>query len=391
MPTASPARVESVDVLRGLVMILMALDHVRDYFGVPGISPTNMAQTTAALFFTRWITHLCAPVFFLLTGTGARLALRRKTPSDLSRFLLTRGLWLIVLELTVMRFGYQFNVDYRVTFLIVLWALGWSMIGLAALVYLPVSIVTVFGAVMIASHNLFDLTRASSFGPFAPIWSILHVPGSIVAGPPHIVLVAYPLIPWVGVTAVGYGLGALFDQPPARRQATLLRLGLGSIVAFLVLRSLNVYGDPVRWSAQKSAAFTALSFLNATKYPPSLLFLLMTIGPAWLILAWVDRAVPRFLSPALVFGKVPLFYFKLHMPLIHLLAVAVCGARYGAIHWMFESSRPDQFPITPPPGWGFGLPIVYFVWVLVVATMYPLCRWFSAVKQRRRDLWLSYL
>jgi uncharacterized membrane protein len=392
LPTVSSARVESVDVLRGVVMILMALDHVRDYLGVPGINPTDMSRTTAALFLTRWITHFCAPVFFLLTGTGARLALRRKTREEVSHLLLTRGLWLIVLELTVMRcFGYQFNVDYRVTFLIVLWALGWSMITLSPLVYLPASLVTAGGAVMIVSHNLLDGIRATSFGAFAPVWAILHVPGSIIAAPPHLVLVAYPLIPWVGVTAVGYGLGALFDQSPARRQAALLRLGLALTAAFVVLRGMNIYGDPNRWSVQKSTVFTALSFLNATKYPPSLLFLLMTIGPALLALTWLDRAVPRFLGPAHAFGKVPLFYFMLHMPLIHLLAVAVCGVRYGEVHWMFQSSRPDQFPITPPPGWGFTLPIVYAVWALVVTALYPLCRWFAAVKQRRRDVWLSYL
>jgi uncharacterized membrane protein len=392
LPTVSSARVESVDVLRGVVMILMALDHVRDYLGVPGINPTDMSRTTAALFLTRWITHFCAPVFFLLTGTGARLALRRKTTEEVSHLLLTRGLWLIVLELTVMRcFGYQFNVDYRVTFLIVLWALGWSMITLSPLVYLPASLVTAGGAVMIVSHNLLDGIRATSFGAFAPVWAILHVPGSIIAAPPHLVLVAYPLIPWVGVTAVGYGLGALFDQSPARRQAALLRLGLALTAAFVVLRGMNIYGDPNRWSVQKSTVFTALSFLNATKYPPSLLFLLMTIGPALLALTWLDRAVPRFLGPAHAFGKVPLFYFMLHMPLIHLLAVAVCAVRYGEVHWMFQSSRPDQFPITPPPGWGFTLPIVYAVWALVVTALYPLCRWFAAVKQRRRDVWLSYL
>ena len=391
MPNASSARVESVDALRGVVMMLMALDHVRDYFGAPGVNPSDLSRATAALFFTRWITHFCAPVFFLLTGTGARLALRRKTTTALSRFLLTRGLWLIVLELTVMRcLGYQFNFDYRVTFLIVLWALGWSMIALAALVYLPQSIVIAVGAVMIASHNLLDGIGAASFGAFAAGWSILHVPG-IVAGPPHLVLVAYPLIPWVGVTAVGYGLGALFDRPPARRQATLFRLGLASTAAFVVLRGINLYGDPVRWSVQKSVTFTALSFLNATKYPPSLLFLLMTLGPALIALAWLDRAVPRVLAAARVFGNVPLFYFMLHMPLIHLLAMAVCAVRYGDVHWMFQSSRPDQFPITPPPGWGFALPIVYAVWMLVVALMYPLCRWFAAVRQRRRDAWLSYL
>ncbi len=392
MPTAGSGRLESIDALRGVVMILMALDHVRDYFGFPGVNPTDPARTTVALFFTRWITHFCAPVFFLLTGTGAFLALRQKSRAELSRFLFTRGLWLIALELTVMRcLGYQFNFDYHVTFLIVLWALGWSMIVLAALVYLPVSIVTAFGVAMIASHNLFDGIRAASLGAFAPVWSILHAPGLILARPPHFVLVAYPLIPWVGVTAAGYGLGALFNQPPARRRTMLLRLGWVLTAAFIVLRATNFYGDPLPWTTQKFSAFTALSFLNATKYPASLLFLLMTLGPAMLALASLEQAIPRILAPARVFGKVPLFYFVLHMPLIHLLALSACAIRYGDVHWMFQSSRPDQFPITPPPGWGFPLPVVYAVWALVVTTMYPLCRWFAAVKQRRRNAWLSYL
>jgi uncharacterized membrane protein len=278
-----------------------------------------------------------------------------------------------------------------VTFLVVLWALGWSMIVLSALVYLPAPIVTAFGVAMIATHNMLDGVRASSFGALAPLWSILHAPGLLLARPPHFVLVAYPLIPWVGVTAAGFGLGTMFDRPPARRQAILLRLGLALSAAFVVLRGVNIYGDPARWAAQKSAIFTLMSFLNATKYPPSLLFLLMTLGPALLLLARLDRAMPRFLSSALVFGKVPLFYFVLHMPLIHLFALAVCGARYGAIHWMFESTRPDQFPMTPPPGWGFPLPVVYAVWGLVVVTMYPLCRWFAGVKARRHGAWLGYL
>jgi uncharacterized membrane protein len=385
-------RLESVDVLRGMVMILMALDHTRDFFGAPGVSPTDLATTTIPLFFTRWITHFCAPVFFLLTGTGAYLSLQRKSKRELSRFLFARGLWLIFLEVVVLRcFAWQFNFNYHLTVLSVIWALGWAMILLAVLVYLPDSVVTAIGAVMIATHNLFDSVQPDSFGRLAPLWTILHSLGFMVQTPQHSVFVAYPLFPWVGVTAVGYGLGQIFRWAPGRRTAFLLRLGLGLTVAFIVLRALNRYGDPFPWSVQKSPAFTVLSFLNTAKYPPSLLFLLMTLGPAMLLLRAFDARTPRLVRPALIFGRVPLFYYVLHAVLLHLLALVVCYARYGHVHWMFESQTVGDYPATPPPGWGFGVPIIYFIWIAVVVTLYPICRWFAALKQRRTDPWLSYL
>jgi len=384
--TSKRVRIESIDVVRGVIMIFMALDHTRDFFGVPGVSPTDPATTTFPLFFTRWITHFCAPVFFLLTGTGAYLSLRKKSKGELSRFLFTRGLWLIFLELTVTRcLGWQFNFDYHVTLLLVLWALGWAMIVLSALVYLPAAVVATFGAVMIASHNLLDSVQSSN-----PLWSILHSPNFIVNNPGRIVFVTYALIPWVGVTAAGYGLGQIYRWPSERRKAFLLPLGIGLVVAFFILRGVNIYGDPSRWNTQRSAAFTVLSFLNTTKYPPSLLYLLMTLGPAMLFLWAVDAGTPGWLRPALTIGKVPMFYYLLHIPLIHLIAVGVCYARYGQAHWMFESPGLGEFPITPPPGWGYSLPIVYLVWVGVVLTLYPLCLWFAGLKQRRSDAWLSY-
>jgi len=383
---AKRARIESVDVVRGVIMILMAIDHTRDFFGNSGINPTNPATTTIPLFFTRWITHFCAPTFFLLTGTGAFLARRRKSTRELSWFLFTRGLWLIFLELVVSRvFGWQFNLDYRVTLLIVLWALGWAMIVLSALVYLPAAAVGAFGIVMIATHNLLDSVTWMNW-----VWSILHVPGVLLATPRFVILVAYPLIPWVGVTAAGYSLGQIYSWPSDRRRKFLLCLGIGLSVAFVVLRSINIYGDPLRWSTQKSAAFTVLSFLNTTKYSPSLLFLLMTLGPTTLFLWAVDGGTPRWLRPALIFGKVPMFYYLFHIPLIHLIALAVCCARYGQVHWMFESPNIASFPVTQPPGWGYSLPVVYLVWAIVVLTLYPLCRWFAGLRQRRSDAWLSY-
>jgi uncharacterized membrane protein len=384
-------RLESVDALRGIAMVLMALDHTRDFLGQPGVSPTNLSQASIGLFFARWITHLCAPVFFLLTGTGACLALRRKSRAALSRFLLTRGLWLIFLEVTVVRFAMQFNFDYRVTLLVVIWALGWAMIALSVLIHLPRWAVGAFGVGIIAAHNLLDFVDASLFAKFAPLWIVLHQQGPIFSSNGHLVFVAYPLIPWIGVTAAGFALGSIFDWPAERRKAFLLRLGLALTAASFVLRALNHYGDPSLWSLQKSAAFTMLSFLNTTKYPPSLLFLLMTLGPALLLLRALEDETPRWLRPALVFGRVPLFYFVLHLALIHLIALVVCLVRYGAVHWIFESPKLAQYPFNAPPGWGFTLRGVYLSWTLVVVALYPLCSWFAALKQRRNDAWLSYL
>jgi uncharacterized membrane protein len=389
---SSRARIESVDLLRGVIMILMALDHTRDYFGVAGVNPTDPATTTVALFFTRWVTHFCAPVFFLLTGTGAFLALRRRTIAQLSRFLFTRGLWLIFVEVVLLRcFGWQFNFDYRVTMLTVLWGLGWAMIVLSALVHLPPRVVAALGALMIVTHNLLDSVRASTFGAFAPLWSVLHAPAVIYSDGRHMVFVAYALIPWVGVTAVGYGLGQVYRWDPVRRRALLFRWGLALTVAFVMLRAVNLYGDPLPWSPQRSPIFTALSFLDTTKYPPSLLFLLMTLGPALLFLRAVDGGMPRVFRPALVIGKVPMFYYVLHVPLIHLVAVIVCVARYGSAHWMIESPSIDRFPVTQPPGWPVPLPVVWLIWVGIVVMLYPLCRWFAGVKAKRTDWWLSYI
>ena len=379
-------RVESVDVVRGAIMIVMALDHTRDFFGVPAVSPTDPARAGAALFLTRWVTDVCAPGFFLFTGTGAYLSLRRKPAGELSRFLFTRGLWLIFVELVILRcLGYQFNADYRVTMLLVLWALGWSMIVLSALVHVPLKAVTAFGLVLIAGHNLLDGIR-----PATALLAVLHGPGFVVNGP-HAVFASYPLIPWIGVTAAGFGLGRIYDWAPERRRTFLARAGLLLIASFAALRAINLYGDPSRWRAQASASATVLSFLNATKYPPSLLFLLMTLGPLLLALRVVDGGTPAWLRPALVLGKVPMFYYVTHFTLIHLLAVAACYARYGDAHWMFESPDLAHYPFSAPPEWGYSLLVVYAIWIGVVVALYPACRWFAALKQRRHDAWLSYL
>jgi uncharacterized membrane protein len=384
-------RVESVDVVRGVIMIIMALDHTRDFFGDAAASPTNLATASAGLFLTRWITHFSAPTFFFLSGVGAYLALRRRTKSQLSVFLLTRGLWLVFLDAVLFRAILQFNVDYHVTILTVLWALGWSMIALAALAFLPATAVGIIGAIMIAAHNLLDPVKAQSFGAWAPLWNVLHSPGLLYMSPGHLVIVAYPLIPWIGVMALGYGIGQIYSIDPARRRALLLRAGIAVSAAFIVLRAINVYGDPAKWTHQKSTLFTALSFLNTTKYPPSLLFLLMTLGPVLVFLSLVDQKTPRLLRPALTIGKVPMFYYLLHFATLHVLAIITALIRFGGVHWMFESPSPDKYPVTQPPGWPASLPVVYLYWIAVVLLVYPVCRWYATVKMRSSNPWLSYL
>jgi uncharacterized membrane protein len=368
-------------------MILMALDHTRDFFGIPGQNPTDLATASAPLFLTRWITHFCAPGFFLLMGAAAAQARGRRGAGAFTRFLLTRGLWLIVLDVILLRcLVYQFNADFRVTMLIVLWALGWSLIALAALHRLPLWLLTTIGVVMVAGHNLLDTVRTAN-----PFWRVLHAPGVVAAVNGHIVFAAYPLVPWIGVAALGFALGAVYAWPAGKRQAFLLRAGTAASLGFLVVRGINQYGDPAAWTHQRAPVLTVLSFLNTNKYPPSLDFLLMTLGPVLLALAAAERFPAAWPRVTLAFGRVPLFYYTLHFFLLHAAATVLCAVRYGSIHWMLESPDLGNYPFTPPPGWGFHLPLVYAIWIAVVAATYPLCRWFAGVKARRADPWLSYL
>jgi len=391
LPQAESRRVDSVDLLRGLVMILMALDHTRDFIGNVALNPTNLATTTTALFVTRWITHFCAPTFSLLTGVGAYLMLRRKTTRQVSWFLFTRGIWLIVLEVTVARFFWQFNVDYHVTFLTVLWALGWSMIVLSVLVHLPVNAVAAIAIALIALHNLTDGIAQPTSEGLRLLMTILHRPGPLFAQPGTIVFIGYPLVPWVAIMALGYSLGQVFNWPAERRRTFLLRAGLAALAVFAVLRLSNIYGDPRPWSVQKDAAFTVLSFINITKTPPSLLFVLITIGPGLLFLRWFDASTPRFLRPALTIGRVPMFYFLAHVLIIHLIATAAAVVRYGSAAIASSSPTLDKYPMTQPADWPASLPVVYATWVLALLLLYPLCSWYAKYKATHPSPWLSYL
>jgi uncharacterized membrane protein len=395
--TSSTRRLASVDALRGTVMIIMALDHVRDFIhrAAMSSSPTDLAVTTPALFFTRWITHFCAPVFMLTAGMGAYFYWQQgRSRAQLSSFLLTRGLWLIVLEVTLMRLAYNFNFTMQYPLLLlVLWVLGACMICLALLAWLPLRALAMLSIGVILLHNTLDGVSAAQFGGGAWLWNLFHQAGAFPVGP-AIVVVGYPLVPWVAVMSLGFCAGHLLQLEAEPRQRLLFRIGLALTLAFVVVRAVNGYGEPSRWSVQPSGVFTALSFLNTTKYPPSLSFLLMTLGPALMLLASLDRRVLMPENPLVVFGRVPLFYFVTHFFLAHLAAVLLAWTRYGA------ATRAFQFHPVPsmggartlfPANFGYELWVAYAVWIGIVLLLYPACKWFAHVKATRQSRWLSYL
>jgi len=400
---AAGVRITEIDMLRGLVIVLMALDHVRDYFhaGAFTFNPLDPEQTTPWLYVTRWITHLCAPAFVFLAGVSAYLQFAKgKTAPKLSAFLLTRGLWLIVLEATVLSFGWSFGFPY-VLFLQVIWAIGWSMIALAALVWLPRMAVLIIGLTIVAGHNLLDPINARDLGQFALLWTFLHDGGPIFIGQQPIGLIAYPALPWIGVIAAGYGMGALFTREPARRDRTIFLLGIAMLAAFFVLRWFMAYGDPQfatgpeavarDWREQTSIGAALMVFFDVQKYPPSLQFLLATLGVVFVLWPLLARLRGPIASVLSTFGAVPFFFYVLHIYLVHLLSIAanaVAGhPTAGLFNYMLNVfTAPQLFH-----GVGFSLPWVYVAWIVVLALLYPACRWWQALKARRRDWWLSYL
>ncbi len=359
-------------------MVLMALDHTRDFFSNVSFPPLDLQHTYPALFVTRWITHLCAPAFLFLAGAGAFLSTTRgKTTRELSWFLLTRGLWLILLELTYLNwFAWSFHIHFHSFGLQVIWAIGCSMIVLAGLVWLPRWAILAFGVALIALHNTLDGVQPESFGAWAAVWRVLHVPGEFGLASGVRVGIGYPLVPWAGVMMVGFAAGPLLLREANARRRGLLVWGAALTLLFVVIRAVNLYGDPIPWQPQKNALFTVFSFVNCNKYPPSLCFLLMTLGPGLLLLALFDRVTPAALKPLLVFGRVPLFFYLLHLPLIQAIALAINYVRFG--------SHPPAHP-------GFGLAGVYLFWIAILVLLFPVCRWFAELKRRNpQRRWLSY-
>jgi uncharacterized membrane protein len=377
-------RIGSIDLLRGVVIILMALDHVRMYFGEGSwfADPTNLATTTPFLFFTRWITHFCAPVFIFLSGTSAALyGARLQNRRQLFRYLFTRGLWLIFLELVVVNFGWTFDITFSFRLLQVIWAIGASMVVLAFLIYLPKWAIFAFGIVMVGGHNLLDPIQMEGTTAPALAWYILHQKQLVIFSPGFVVDIYYPLIPLVGLIALGYVFGT-FYQPgfsPVARKKWLLSIGTAAILMFFFLRGFNLYGEPNPWVQQPSLANSILSFLNTTKYPTSLQFLLMTLGPALVFLALTESAHNRLTEVVLTFGRVSLFFYVVHVYLIHLLglvALAISG-------WSWTDSiiTGEAFLSQRLAAFGFPLYVVYLVWGLVLLALYPLSRWYRLYKK----------
>jgi len=400
-PSTRSTRIVSVDLLRGLVMILMALDHTREYFSDLPFPPEDLSKTFGALFFTRIITHVCAPVFFLLAGCGAYLAVARgKSLQQVARFFWTRGLWLVFLELTVLRFAWNFSFA-SVPLVQVIWALGWSMVAMALIVRLPVRWIAALGVAIIVFHNLLDGIHPASLGMFSGLWMVLHAPGLVSVAPGMSFFAGYPLMPWIGVMAAGYAMGELLERNDRRKW--ILGLGVVLTLAFFVLRALNLYGNGEAssssflpstvgpWKVQPSLTLTIIAFFDTLKYPPSLDYLLMTLGPALIVLAYVDgitaeRGLGRIL---LVFGRVPLFYYVLHVLLIHAMAIFVGLLFHQPVSWLWNGG----FILQPAPvGYGHGLPFVYLMWVIALFILYFPCKWYMAFKNEHREWgWLSYL
>ena len=411
-PAFAP-RIASIDIVRGVAMILMAIDHVRVYSGLPAGGPT------LPIFFTRWITNFVAPGFVFLAGTSIYLLGRKLTDRNaLSKFLLVRGAWLVLLELTVLRIAWTFNFDFAHYLLAgVIWMIGWCMIIMAALVRVPIAVNAIGGVAIIALHNITDLFSGrldQAFGNDGPNWflNVLYFgTGTAVklgsSGPPLVIL--YVIVPWIGVMMAGYSFGAVLEMPAERRRATCLKLGLVLTALFIVVRALNFYGDPRPWkhsptlaSAPVSSSATppgqptppaipaALSFLNTTKYPASLSFLLMTLGPMFVLLAFAEGWRGKLADVIATFGRVPMFYYLLHIPLIHFAACVVSLIREGHVNaWLFANHPMAAGP--PPPGYTWSLGLLYMVFAICVTLLYFPCRWYAQLRARRKSKWLSYL
>jgi uncharacterized membrane protein len=381
--TQLAGRDRALDGLRGLVMALMVLDHARDFWLGYRVRPLDLSTTTPLLFATRWITHFCAPVFVLSAGAAAYLYGAKRSGGERTRFLLSRGLFLVLLEVTVIRLLWIPDPFYHFTLLQVIWVLGWSMIALAALSWAPRAFVAAVGAALVLGHNAFDGVRAASFGELAPLWNLLHQRAMLTLAPGHSIYVSYPLVPWIGVMALGYAFGPVLQLPAERRRAICVQVGVGLTLAFVVLRALNGYGDPAPWTSQRSGLWTVLAFLNCEKYPPSLDYLLMTLGPALVLLGLVSFESPR-LRFLVVFGKVPLLFYVLHLFLLRFVSLPVAIARFGTL------------ALAPPPkGTGASpelpLYVTYLAWLVTLLLLYPVCRWYAQLKATKRRPWMSYL
>jgi uncharacterized membrane protein len=388
-------RLTSIDMLRGLVIIIMAIDHARDFFHAGAtIDPLGDPDVSPWLYFTRWITHFCAPVFVCLAGVSAGLMAARKSPAELARFLFTRGVWLLFVEFVVISTAVSFSPGgieqlggKTLVFLQVIWAIGASMVVLSALQFLGRRVCLALGVLIVLGHNALDAVWPQPAGLLdsaPPVWVALHAAMSKIAGPFH-VLFLYPLLPWIGVMLLGFGASALFEKPAPARDASLRRWGLALIALFVVLRAIDVYGDPNHWESHERGLATFFDFLNTTKYPPSLLFLAMTLGPAAALCSYADRFRGFVKDSLVMFGRVPFAFYVAHFYLLHLMSVGL-GMAQG-----FSADQMATFPIFYPRGYGVNLAWVYVGWAAAILMLYPLCQWMAGVKARSKAWWLSYL
>jgi uncharacterized membrane protein len=392
--TAAKPRIRSIDLLRGIVMVIMALDHVRDYFHETAMvdDPLNLETTTPALYFTRWITHFCAPVFVFLAGTSAYMISQKKSKADLSNFLIKRGFWLVLIEVTVVTLGWTFNPLFNLIILQVIWAIGISMVLLGLLIHLPYRFLLMLGLIIVFGHNLIDYAEAAREGNTGLLWDLFHSANFSLhsLNATHFVMVVYAFLPWLGVMILGYCLGRLYVPAfdPNKRKKILFYLGAGMLLLFIIVRTLNEYGDPSPWSYQRNFFYTFLSFIKVTKYPPSMLFVCITIGIALIALAFLENVQNKFTKWMTVYGRVPFFYYVLHLYLMHAFCViAFFLSGYGADN-IVSPQTPFLFR---PPRFGYSLPIVYVIWFIVVLLLYPICRWYNRYKSTHHNWWLSYL
>ncbi len=392
--TAPSKRIQSIDFLRGIIMVIMALDHTRDYFHVAAFTgnPLDPATTYPALFFTRWVTHFCAPTFVFLSGLSAWLQAQRKTKKELRLFLITRGLWLIFFDLTIMTLIVTGDIYFSVFILETLWSIAAGMIILGLLINLPFRAILAIGLIIFFGHNLIDFAERARTTPVPVWWNLLHQPGFISLGKNHSLFIFYPFLPWAGLTLLGYCCGKFFTEYEfEQRRKILIRIGIAAIVFFFALRAINVYGDPVPWQTQKTGLATFFSFMNVQKYPPSLLFLFATVGPVLILLGLIKNNDSRFQKVISVYGRVPLFYFAVHFLILHIAEIIVYFLRGHTVAEGLQGAPGVPFKFIMP-GEGYSLLTVYGIWVLIVLLMYPISKWYDNYKTMHKEKrWLSYL
>jgi uncharacterized membrane protein len=389
---ATKHRIESIDILRGLIMLIMALDHTRDFFHSHSPNATDLATTTPTLFFTRWITHFCAALFVLLSGVSANLAGSRRTKKQLSAFLIKRGLWLIAVEFVLITFAFTLDPLYHMLIFQVIWAIGVSMVIMGLLIWLPLPAIAVIGGLLFFGHDILDFIKLPAAGESGLLWKTLFTASASVyqADKTHALFLLYAVLPWTGVMIAGYVMGEIYRSgfDAARRKKILFTSGIILVALFIVLRGFNIYGDPAPWAIQKTTALSIISFFNVSKYPPSLMYLCMTIGPGLLLLSTIEKADNRLTRTLIVYGNVPFFYYVLHFYLLRIFNIILF---FMQGYTTKNIAPPGQQFNFRPAEFGVNLFGVYMVWLLVIVTLYLPCRWYSNYKKTHHQWWLSYL